>query len=131
MKPKTLRRLRFWSPIATGVLVAAVAIWTFGRPLLADRLYKKEYAQLAYQCDNAMHDEAAIRSYPESHPKKTELLVSADVQLLVCHQYDKLRKRMLLMGVSENQLALYGLEAMEFEAVTVDRMVDPHRMPRF
>jgi hypothetical protein len=128
---RTIRRVRFWSPVVLLVVTLAVVLWIVGRPIVAGRMYRAEYASLAYQCDNAMHDEAAIRSYPGDVAKRMELLKSAEVQLLVCHRYDKLRKKMLAMGVTENQLALYGLEALEIEAVPVSRMVEPHQMPRF
>jgi hypothetical protein len=57
--------------------------------------------------------------------------ISGMVGLAVCHQYDVLRKRMLINGVTEEQLALIGLKGLENEQIPVNRMVDPHRMERF
>jgi hypothetical protein len=124
-------RIRFWSPVvASGAVVLALG-WVFARPMIGEKLYKERYKQLAYQCDNAMHDEAAIRSYGGEGEKANELVVSADVQLMVCHEYDKLRKRMLIMGVTDDQLALFALESIEIEQVPLERMAEPHRIPKF
>lgn len=131
MRIRTVRRIRFWTPILVLGGMCVGAFWTLGRPILGKAFYADEYAALAQQCDNAMHDHAAIRSYSPDRDVKEALLLSAEVQLLVCHEYDKLRKRMLLLGVSEDQLALYGLERMENEAIPVRKMVEPHEMPRF
>lgn len=59
------------------------------------------------------------------------LSISGSVSLSVCHEYDKLRKQLLIAGVSEHRLALLGLEGLEVERIPVSRMVEPHRMPRF
>ena len=78
-----------------------------------------------------MHDEAALRTGTAASAKDPALAISATVGLAVCHDYDKLRKHMLILGVSEEQLALHGLEALEIEQIPVHRMVEPHRMERF
>jgi hypothetical protein len=77
-----------------------------------------------------MHDELAMRG--SSYAQKDDVLrVSSDIGLTVCHEYDKLRKQLLIAGVSEESLALIGLENLESEQIPVSRMVDPHRMDRF
>jgi hypothetical protein len=124
------RYLRVAKWTGTFALALAATYWAT-RPQIAALLYKEDYKSLAFQCDMAMHDEAAIRSYDDSFPGIEQLRASADVQLLVCHEYDKLRKKMLLLGVSDNQLALYALESIEIEMIPLDRLVDQHRMPRF
>ncbi len=107
-------------------------IWMeYLRPWVAVQLYGRDYRKLTYECDHAMHEEVATRS-TTSNPKVAELLkISGDVALTVCHEYDKLRKRLLILGVSEDRLSLLGLEALEIEEIPVSRMVDPHRMDRF
>lgn len=51
--------------------------------------------------------------------------------MLICHEYDKLRKELLIQGMSEDQLAMLGLQVLEVEQITVQQMVDAHRMDRF
>jgi hypothetical protein len=100
-------------------------------PTLAVRYFETEYRALAVECDQAMHDEAALRPSPGSSAANSLLVLSADVQLLSCHEYDKLRKRLSVLGVSEDRIALLNLEAVEVEQIPVSRMVEPHRMERF
>jgi len=79
----------------------------------------------------SMHEEAAIRRHSSETVAVNALRLSGDVGMLVCHDYDKLRKRLLIHGMSEDQLALLGLEVLEVEQITVRQMVDAHRMDRF
>jgi hypothetical protein len=78
-----------------------------------------------------MHDEAALRPKEQAVETNPSLVVSAEIGLTVCHEYDKLRKRLLILGVTEETLALRGLEALENERIPVSRMIEPHRMERF
>jgi hypothetical protein len=113
------------------VCLLIIVFMEYIRPFIADHYYRGEYRKLAAECDLAMHDEAALRPGTAGVVKDPALAMSAAIGLTVCHEYDKLRKRMLILGVSEEQLALHGLEALEIEQIPVDRMVQPHRMERF
>jgi len=101
-------------------------------------IHANEYRRLVVECDQAMHDEIVLRdmsgasgSTDISIKNGNLMKASGDVGLTVCHDYDKLRKRLLIPGVSEERLALLGLEGLENEKIPVSRMVEPHRMPRF
>lgn len=131
MRHRTIRRIRFWAPVITSVALVIVIAHEYVRPLVAERIYAAEYQRLAFACDMAMHEEAALRQQSEETPEVDALRLSADVGMLVCHDYDKLRKRLLIHGMSEDQLAMLGLEVLEVEQITVRRMVDSHRMDRF
>lgn len=131
MKIRFIKRLRFWSQLLIAACLVIIVSMEYVRPWIAVYLYKDEFMKLAWACDNAMHNEVAIRSSASDSEKNNLMQASADVELLVCHDYDKIRKRMLISGISEDQLALLGLESLEVEAIPVSRMVDPHRMPRF
>ena len=121
--------------IATQAMIAAcllvIVVMEYVRPFVAGAYYAPEYRELAAQCDLAMHDEAALRPGTAGAAKDPALVVSGMVGLTVCHEYDKLRKRMLTLGVTEDQLALYGLEALESELIPVARMIEPHKMDHF
>jgi hypothetical protein len=131
MTSKKMHYLNIWTKVVLSLGVLTFILVEYVRPLVVDRLYSDEYKWLAIQCDNAMHDEVSIRFSNRALEKQELLIKSADVELLVCHEYDKLRKKMLSLGVGEEQLALHGLEALEIESIPVSRMVEPHRMPRF
>lgn len=100
-------------------------------PFVSAHYYASEFQRLTLECDQAMHDEAALRSGTAGATKDEALTISADIGLAVCHDYDKLRKRMLILGITDEQLALLGLEALEIDQIPVARMVQPHRMDRF
>lgn len=131
MKIRLIKRMRLWSRLLIAASLVTIVSMEYIRPWAIGFLYQDEYKRLAWACDNAMHNEVAIRSSNIGTDQNDLLQTSADVELLVCHDYDKLRKKMLTAGISEDQLALYGLESLEAESVPVSRMVDPHRMPRF
>ena len=131
MKLRTVRRLKFLSQIVIAACLLTVVVFEYVRPFLADLYYRDEYRRLAAQCDQAMHDEAALRPGTIHTEKEPLLVLSGIVGLTICHDYDKLRKRMLILGVSEEKLALHGLEALESEQIPVSRMIEPHKLDRF
>ena len=131
MRLRTVRRLRFWSQFVIAGCLLFIVIAEYVRPFAVSWYYQDEYSKLALECDQSMHDEAALRAGTSGAAKDPALEISGMVGLAVCHQYDVLRKRMLINGVSEERLALIGLEGLENEQIPVSRMVDPHRMDRF
>lgn len=131
MRIRTLRRARWLTRAFVSVGIVVWLASDFVVPWSVYWWHAEEYRRLVVDCDLAMHDEAALRNADLPEDKATVMRVSGDVGLLSCHEYDKLRKRMLIAGVSEHQLALLGLEGLEFERIPVSRMVEPHRMPRF
>lgn len=131
MTPKTYQRLSLASLATIAVCLSFIVAVEYVVPVAADWYFRDDYRNLAAECDQAMHDEVALRPGTSGASKHPALSLSADVALLVCHDYDKLRKRLLAFGVSEQTLALRGVEAIENERIPVSRMADPHRMERF
>jgi hypothetical protein len=131
MKRRTIRRLLFAGRITTATCLLFIVLFQYVKPIAADLYYRNEYRKLTLECDQAMHDEAALRPNSAEDGTDPNLSLSALVGLTVCHEYDKLRKWMLVLGVSEEQLALHGLQALENEQIPVSRMVEPHKMERF
>jgi hypothetical protein len=119
------------SQVAIATSLATIVAVEYVRPWAAYHWYQDEYRRLTLECDLAMHDEVALRADTAGASKHPLLAVSGAVGLTVCHDYDKLRKTLLVLGVSEDRLALMGLEVLEAEQITVERMIDPHRMERF
>lgn len=128
---KTLRSVRFFSPIIAAIGIVFIIGQEYVRPWMVLKLNADEYKALAFNCDMAMHEEAAIRQYDKCSTEDKALRLSADVGMMVCHDYDKFRKKMLISGVSEDHLAMLGIEVLEIEKITVKQMVDAHRMDRF
>ena len=131
MRLRTVRRLRFWSQLVIAAGLLFIVIADYVRPSVVAWYYQDEYSNLALDCDQSMHDEASLRAGTSGAAKDPAMEISGMVGLAVCHQYDVLRKRMMINGVSEERLALIGLKGLENEQIPVGRMVDPHRMDRF
>lgn len=135
MKIRTLRRLRWGFHIVTAVSLAAIVAITYVWPWAMWSMHAEDYRRLVVDCDQAMHDEVVLRDGSMIQGASDEaarlLNISGAVSLTTCHEYDKLRKQLLIAGVSEHRLALLGLEGLEVEKIPVSRMVEPHRMPRF
>jgi hypothetical protein len=123
--------LRLVSQVTVATCLLTIVTIEYVRPWVAYLWYQGQYRKLTLECDLAMHDEVALRADTTGASKHPLLAVSGAVGLTVCHDYDKLRKELLILGVSEDRLALMGLEVLEAEQITVDRMIDPHRMERF
>ena len=85
-----------------------------------------DYKKLVFQCDNVMRDHliAKNRVIYEKSESSIDKLHSAEVGLLTCHDYDKLRKKLQMWGVTEAELSMIGLESIEEKAEDVRRFVD-------
>jgi len=80
------------------------------------------YMDLVKKCDSAMNSSWFINQTNDTRLEKTEL-----IQMLDCHDYDKLRKIILISGLSENYLSYLGLKALELNQQSADRLVEQHR----
>lgn len=112
------------------VVVLAYAVRDFVLPPMARAYYGSEYKQLVFECDNVMREHFIAKNRARSHPSPdaSRVLDAAEVGLLTCHKYDALRKRLIRLGVNENELALLGLEAIEEKADDVRAFVETHEI---
>ena len=110
--------------------VIAVAAKTFVMPLVAEYLYKDQYKQLVFECDDVMRGHFIAKSRVVTNPSEGSIknLRAAEVSLLTCHDYDKLRKRLLMYGVTDAELGSWGLEAIEDKAKDVRQFVETHEI---
>ena len=90
-------------------------------PLTTYFIYADQYKKLTAECGLAMDNSWYLRQELEIDPR------SEAVEMLVCHEYDKLRKIMLIAGLSENVLAYLGLDALELDQKPISEYVDRHR----
>lgn len=91
-------------------------------PAFAYFFFKDDYMQLSSRCANAMDETWFVEQ--EEHNNLKE---STQIHLLVCHEYDKTRKKMLAFGLSENALAYLGLKALETGQQPASRITEQHR----
>jgi len=108
------------------VTVTLFCVGWLGKNIIAPSagyfLFKDEYIQLSSQCANAMDE-----TWFAEQEKDDGLNKSSKIHLLVCHEYDKLRKKMLIFGVSENTLSYLGLTALETGQQPASRIIEQHR----
>lgn len=106
----------------------AIAYKFIGLPMYAEMMFKEEYKELIFQCDNSMREHmiAKNRVLTEKSEDSVKRLNATEVGLLSCNSYDKLRKRLLTYGLSESDLALFGVEAIEEKSEDVRNFVKIH-----
>lgn len=97
-------------------------------PSATKLIFAEEYKEKMFVCDSAMRNHliAKNRVKFQKTQKALQQLEMSEVGLIHCHDYDVLRKKMLSMGLSSNDLALLGLEAIEAKAVDIKKLVAIH-----
>ncbi len=120
--------------IAANLLAALVVIvWGADRyiaPMIAVAVYGDEYKEMMFQCDHVMREHFIAKQLVLATPTEETIrnLEAAEIGLTTCHDYDKLRKKMIGWGVKENELAFLGLEAIEKRATDVRKFVEIHEI---
>lgn len=89
-------------------------------PICAWFAFKNDYMELSIECASAMETEWEMRKTGIDDASNT-------IQLISCHEYDKLRKTMLIMGLSEESLSFLGLEALELHQRPSNEYVELHK----
>ncbi len=83
---------------------------------------KSEYMRLTLKCAHAMDSNWYIEQQ-----QNDSLKMSSELQLLDCHDYDKLRKLMLSNGVTEHRLSGLGLIALEIHQKPAEELAKHHK----
>lgn len=88
------------------------------------------YATLVFECDNAMRDHLLAKQRVGREPSLNNVsaLEAAEVGLLDCQDYDRMRKRLIFWGLSANELALMGLDAIEEKASSLHQVIEIHEI---
>mgnify|MGYP001482302742 FL=1 len=112
------------------ILVFAYGINEYVVPRIVLASHKEEYQSLMFQCDHVMREHFIAKQQVLVEPSEMAVknLDASEVSLLTCHDYDKLRKKMLSFGVSEPQLSMVGLEVMEEKMTDVRHFVETHEI---
>ena len=120
--------------VAANLLAALVVIvWGADRyiaPMIAVAVYGEEYKEMMFQCDHVMREHFIAKQLVLAAPTEETIrnLEAAEIGLTACHDYDKLRKKMIGWGVKENTLASLGLEAIEKRATDVRKFIEIHEI---
>lgn len=110
--------------------VIAIAAKLIVVPVIATQVYRDRYKELVFQCDEVMRSHFIAKNKAVRLPSEKSIgeLRAAEVSLLTCHDYDKLRKRLQALGLSEGELGSLGLEAIEEKARDVRSFVETHEI---
>ena len=90
-------------------------------PSGAALLLSRSYMDAVNACDVAM-ESAWYGSESDAAEK-----LSQDIHLLDCHEYDKLRKQMLFLGLNESYLSWLGLWSLEIHQRSASELAEQHR----
>ena len=123
------RALRYANGVAV-VIIVLIAGDQYAAPKIAQAVYADEYKALVFQCDQVMRDHFIAKQMvlASTTDETIRNLEAAELGLTTCHRYDVVRKEMLRWGLSENDLARIGLQAIERHAVDVRTFVEIHEI---
>jgi hypothetical protein len=108
----------------------ALGFRQFVQPPIIKAVYGKQYQELMFKCDNVMREHliAKNRMLNEPSDDAVKTLNAAEIGLIECHDYDVMRKRLISLGLTDNDLALMGLKAIEEKGTDVKTFVKIHEL---
>ena len=111
-------------------IVLAIGAEYFLLPKISISYYDDDYKNLMFKCDNAMREHFISKQLVITNPSDEVIknLESSEVALLDCHDYDKLRKKLLAYGVTEVELSTIGLDALEAKSESIRDFVEIHEI---
>ena len=114
--------------VAALIGVFGFLIYEYAVPIAAGQYLGERYKTLMFSCDHAMRDHYIAKKSVELNPTDLSIknLEATELGLMSCHDYDKIRKKMEALNVSENKLSRLGLEALEEREYDLQRFVKTH-----
>ena len=114
--------------IISCLCIIIIAVKILVMPKLAILIWKEDYKEMVFLCDNVMRDHLIAKNkvIVDVTKNSIEQLKAAELGLISCHDYDKLRKKLILWGVKEDRLALLGLSSIEENAKHIRKFVEIH-----
>ncbi|WP_420419842.1 TIGR03982 family His-Xaa-Ser system protein [Pacificispira sp.] len=123
------------SAVAISAFLAGVATAYLAHPVYKSAIIwanQDTYGQLVFACDNAMREHLIAKHELSMRPSEesVSLLEATEVGLMDCQDYDIMRKKLIQLGLDENDLALMGLYAIEANHEALSTMVHIHEIKR-
>ena len=111
-----------------GVLLGS--LWNYPFKLVVTSIYQNDYGKHMYRCDSSMRDHFIAKSKINNsiNDENIENLRRTEVALIDCHDYDKLRKKLLKIALSSDDLSYMGLKAIEKKGVDIENLVRIHEI---
>ena len=116
--------------IAAVLIIVALGFRQFALPPIAKAIYRTQYQELMFKCDNVMREHliAKNRMLSEASDDSVKTLNSAEIGLIECHDYDVMRKHLISLGLTDNDLSVMGLQAIEERGADVKTFVETHQI---
>ena len=116
--------------IGSALIILIGALYYFGRFPLATMLWSEDFKDQMYECDHAMKAHYIAKKRLELNPSELSAkdLQATELGLVVCHEYDKTRKKLMKWGLSESHLSELGLEAIGEKNYGLSKIVETHEL---
>lgn len=114
--------------VILGLSLVGLLGYNYFQPNFAKALWAEDYKVLMFNCDQGMRDHYIAKRAVEldASPASIKNLQASELMLTDCHDYDKLRKKMLSWNLTPNDLSLIGIEALEEKEYELQRFVEIH-----
>lgn len=92
--------------------------------------FGEEFARYVYLCDSAMREHYIAKNQllQKMNEDSNTLLGSTEIALLDCHEYDKLRKKLIILGLNEADLSLISLNYIEKKSDDLIEVIKTHEI---
>jgi len=111
-----------------GIVVGAGSgpVWKLG--LIS--IWQQQFGNLTYKCDHAMREHLVAKQTLTNAPSKENVtnLEAAELALIDCQDYDLLRKRLILWGLTDNELSMMSLKAIEEKGDSLQKVIEIHEI---
>lgn len=121
---KLLAGMVFFAGLFIGAIIQPV--WKLAIIFVA----QSQYSEITFKCDHVMREHFFAKQVVHYQPstETVQALEAAETALIDCQDYDLLRKNLILWGLSENDLALMSLQAIEERATSLQSVVEIHEI---
>lgn len=111
-----------------GIVIGS--FWTYPYRYMLSNYYQDDYMNMVFLCDHAMRENFLAKAkalQTPGHDTSKELYAS-ELALIDCHEYDKFRKYLGSLGLTQDDLGLMGLEAIERKGSDIRSLVRIHEI---
>lgn len=111
-----------------GIVVGSASgpVWKLGLVTI----WQQQFGDLTYKCDHAMREHLVAKQTLTNAPSKENVtnLEAAELALVDCQDYDLMRKRLILWGLTDNELSMMSLKAIEENGNSLQKVIEIHEI---
>ena len=119
--------------VLTITFIAGIAAGVLGKPLWKIALmetYGTKFGEMTHLCDQAMRLHFIAKQKLAFKPSASgvQSLKAAEIGLIDCQDYDMMRKKLITLGLGENELAALSLKAIEADSNALLKVIETHEI---